>query len=169
MGRIDICLVVKGGIDENLMEGVMLSAGDMAGAGTSSITIQHPVEDSGYGRVYTVNEVSLGALAEGMRKVFSTDKVITYGKLDGKITRVASFCGAGVDERAILFAKSNGAQVMISSDFKHHLIQLLVESGMSVIVLTHYASEQYGFEKFYKKIREQVAIPCVYHTENSLF
>ena len=161
--------VVKGGIDENLMEGVMLAAGDTMGAGMRSITIQHPVEDSGYGRVYTVNEVSLGALAEGMKKVFSTDKVITYGKLDGKITRVASFCGAGVDERAILFAKSNGAQVMVSSDFKHHLIQLLVESGMSVIVLTHYASEQYGFEKFYKKIREQVAIPCVYHTENSLF
>ena len=161
--------VVKGGIDESLMEGILLSAGETAGAGTRIIDIQHPVEDSGYGRVYDVNEVTLGGLVEGMKKVFTSEKVFAYGDLNEKITRVGSFCGAGVDEATILYAKEKGAQVMISSDFKHHLIQLLVESGMSVIVLTHYASEQYGFEKYYKKIREQVGIPCVYHTEDKLF
>ena len=104
-----------------------------------------------------------------IRKVFNTDKILTYGDCNKTITRVGSFCGAGVDEPSILYAKEMGAQVMISSDFKHHLIQLLVESGMSVIVLTHYASEQYGFEKYYKKIRDQVEIPCVYHMEDNLF
>ena len=104
-----------------------------------------------------------------MKKVFSTDKVLVYGEENTEVTRVASFCGAGVDEKAIAYAKGMGAQVMVSSDFKHHLIQLLCESGMSVIVLTHYASEQYGFEKYYKKICQQVNIPCVYHTENNLF
>jgi dinuclear metal center YbgI/SA1388 family protein len=161
--------VAKGGIDESLMEGILLAAGETAGAGTRSVAIQHPVEDSGYGRVYDINGVTLGGLVEGMKTVFSSEKVLAYGKLDKKITRVGSFCGAGVDEATILYAKEKGAQVMISSDFKHHLIQLLVESGMSVIVLTHYASEQYGFEKYYKKIREHVKIPCVYHTENELF
>ena len=161
--------VVKGGIDESLMEGVLLAAGETVGAGTRSVAIQHPVEDSGYGRVYDINGISLGMLAEGMKKVFNTDKILTYGDCNKTITRVGSFCGAGVDEPSILYAKEMGAQVMISSDFKHHLIQLLVESGMSVIVLTHYASEQYGFEKYYKKIRGQVEIPCVYHTEDNLF
>ena len=161
--------VAKGGIDESLMDGILLASGETMGAGTRSIEIQHPVEDGGYGRVYDVKDVSLRALTEGMKEVFTRQNVFAYGDLDLNVTRVASFCGAGADERAILYAKEQGAQVMISSDFKHHLIQMLVESGMSVIVLTHYASEQYGFEKYYKKIREQVKIPCVYHTEDKLF
>ena len=161
--------VAKGGIDESLMEGVLLASGEMVGAGMRSVSIQHPIDDGGYGRVYDVKGLSLQALTEGMKEVFSSGKVLTYGDLNKEITRVASFCGAGVDERAIFFAKAMGAQVVISSDFKHHLIQLLMESGMSVIVLTHYASEQYGFEKYYKKIREQVNVPCVYHVEDGLF
>lgn len=161
--------VAKGGIDESLMEGILLAAGETEGAGMRSVAIQHPVEDGGYGRVYDVKGVSLRSLADGIKKVFTTQNVFAYGNLDGTITRIASFCGAGTDERSILYAKEMGAQVMISSDFKHHLIQLLVESGMSVIVLTHYASEQYGFEKYYKKIRERLEIPCVYHTEDKLF
>lgn len=161
--------VAKGGIDESLMEGILLAAGETEGAGMRSVAIQHPVEDGGYGRVYDVKGVSLRSLADGIKKVFTTQNVFAYGNLDGTITRIASFCGAGADERSILYAKEMGAQVMISSDFKHHLIQLLVESGMSVIVLTHYASEQYGFEKYYKKIRERLEIPCVYHTDDKLF
>ena len=161
--------VAVDGIDESLMQGICLAAGETEGAGMRSVTIQHPVEDSGYGRVYDVKEVPLGTLAENMKQVFSTQRILVYGDAQQKISRVASFCGAGADERAILFAKDNGAQVMVSADFKHHLIQLLAESGMSVIVLTHYASEQYGFEKYYKKIRDQVKIPCVYHTESNLF
>lgn len=161
--------VAKDGIDESLMEGILLSAGETAEAGMRSIVIQHPIEESGYGRVYDVKKIALGTLAEGMKKVFSTDRITVYGDLKKEVTRVASFCGAGADEGAIVFAKKMGAQVMVSSDFKHHLIQLLTESDISVVVLTHYASEQYGFEKYYKKIRQQVNVPCIYHTENNLF
>ena len=161
--------VAKDGIDENLMQAVLLASGEMEGAGTCSIDIQHPVADSGYGRAYDVKETTLGALSEGLKKVLSTDRVLVYGDIDKKVSRASSFCGAGADERAIAFAKSKGAQVMISADFKHHLLQLLTESGMAVIVLTHYASEQYGFVKYYEKIRQQVKISCHYHTENNLF
>ena len=161
--------VAKDGIDESLMQGILLAAGETAGAGMRSIAIQHPVEDSGYGRVYDINGVALGKLADGMKKVFSTERVLVYGDENRMLTRVASFCGAGVDEHTVLFAVEQGAQVLISADFKHHLLQLLTEKGLSVLILTHYASEQYGFEKYYKKIREQVELPCVYHKENNLF
>lgn len=161
--------VVKGGIDDSLMQGILLASGETEGAGMNPIAIQHPVEDGGYGKVYAVKPITLGALADNMKKVFTTDRIVVYGDTNTQVSRVASFCGAGADERAILYAKQMGAQVMISSDFKHHLLQLLSELGISVIVLTHYASEQYGFEKYYKKIREQVDVPCVYHTEDNLF
>jgi putative NIF3 family GTP cyclohydrolase 1 type 2 len=151
------------------MQGVVLASGETTGAGTHPIAIQHPVEDGGYGKVYEVKPISLGALVDNMKKVFTTDRIVVYGDTNAQVSRVASFCGAGADEGAIVYAKQMGAQVMISSDFKHHLLQLLSESGISVIVLTHYASEQYGFEKYYKKIRERVDIPCVYHTEDNLF
>jgi len=53
----------------------------------------------------------------------------------------------------------------VSSDFKHHILQLAVEKGLGVIVLTHYASETYGFEKYYQKIRSSISLPCVYHVD----
>ena len=160
--------VVKGGIDDCLMDGVCLSAGETAGAGTRSTQIMQAVRDSGYGKVYTVPEVSLGVLTNNMAKEFSTERIAVYGDKNRKVTRIASFCGAGADDGTIAYAKRMGADVMISSDFKHHLLLRAVELGMAVIVLTHYSSENYGFKKYYEKIRRQVEIPCVFHTEDKL-
>ena len=106
-----------------------------------------------------------------MKKVFSTERVLIYGDKTRKINRVASFCGAGVDESAISYALDEyegNADVIISSDFKHHLIALALEEGLSVIVLTHYAAENYGFYKYYEKMRRQLNIPCEYHTDFEL-
>ena len=106
---------------------------------------------------------------ENMKKEFSSNRILFYGAGERKIRRAASFCGAGGDEEGVAFAQKTGADVIISSDFKHHVITMAQESGLAVIALTHYASENYGFEKYYKKIRERVKIPCVYHTEDKLF
>jgi putative NIF3 family GTP cyclohydrolase 1 type 2 len=92
--------------------------------------------------------------------------VLVYGG-EKTVRRVVSCCGAGVDEGSILFAEKSGADVFISSDFKHHLLSMAMEKGMGVIVLTHYSSENYGFEKYYKKICQRLRVPCVYHTENA--
>ena len=66
------------------------------------------------------------------------------------------------------FAVKQGAQVLISSDFKHHVLALALEKGLSVIALTHYASENYGFEKYYEKMRQRLAVSCEYHTDTNL-
>ena len=81
---------------------------------------------------------------------------------------MASFCGSGADEEAVAFAVKNGADVIVSSDFKHHVLTLANEKGIAVIALTHYASENYGFEKYYKKIRQSTNLACEYHTDNEL-
>ena len=162
---------VSGGIDESLMQGVCAAAGENKGAGMRSMQIMRPVSEKnscGYGRVYTVETTTLGALADNLKRVFATDRILRYGDAEKKICRVASFCGGGADEGAVEFAVKNGADVMISSDFKHHVLTLAKETGIAVLSLTHYAAENYGFEKFYQKIRERVAIPCTYHTERDL-
>ena len=158
--------VAQGGIDESLMQGVCLSTGRATG---ENVACMHALEGGAYGRAYDVAEVRLGALAEGMKNTFSTQKLLVYGDMDGKVKRVASFCGAGADEETLRFAKAQGADVVISSDFKHHLISYALEEGMQVIVLTHYASEQYGYKKYYEKMRRQTSVACTYHVEDELF
>ena len=151
------------------MEGILLASGKTTGVGMRSNTeIMHPIEASGYGRVYDIQPTTLEKLEENVKKVFSTDRVLIYGEKDEKITRAASFCGAGGDEEGVLFAKKMGADVILSADFKHHVVTFAVESGLSVIALTHYASENYGIKKYYEKIRRQVEIPCVFHTDEIL-
>ncbi len=157
----------KDGIDENLMQGILRSSG--AGTGlTTEPAIMHPLQDGGYGRAYDMQECTLSTLAEKMKTIFATERILTYGEQENTVKRAASFCGAGVDESSIAFAAREGAQVLVSSDFKHHLIALALELGMSVVILTHYASENYGFKKYYEKICRQVEIPCVYHTDDNL-
>ena len=118
--------------------------------------------------MYDIKEIPLDALAENMKKTFSCTRILHYGDGERKLRRVASFCGAGADEQSILFAKAQGADVIVSADFKHHLLALAKELGVCVIALTHYASENYGFEKYYQKIRRQVEIPCEFYTDIDL-
>ena len=155
-----------GGIDESLAQGVCLSAG----AGTRSmqnVGIMHPLSLGGYGRAYDVEKTSMERLIENIKKTFKTESVCVYGKKK-EIGRVASFCGSGADAESVAFAYAQGADAIISSDFKHHVITLALEKNLTVITLTHYASENYGFEKYYQKIRQSIALPCAYHTDEIL-
>lgn len=150
------------GIDESLMNGLRAAAGAKE---KGDYTLLHPLSEGGYGRVYDLPAVSLGAFAENVKKEFSTDRVTVYGDTDRILTRAASFCGAGADDGSLSFAAREGADVVVSSDFKHHLLTFAAEKGMSVVVLTHYASENYGFQKYYQKICQRVDLPCEYHTD----
>lgn len=154
-----------GGIDESLMSGVLVATGSEEAKNVERmITLAH----GGYGRAYDVEESSFSDLVDNMKNVFRTQRILAYGAGSRKIMRAASFCGAGGNEEGVAFAKKSGADVIISSDFKHHVITLAVESGLAVIVLTHYASENYGFEKYCNKIRRQSKIPCAFHTDTDL-
>ena len=39
---------------------------------------------------------------------------------------------------------------------------------MSVIALTHYASENYGFEKFCREVKARSGAACIFHTDKAL-
>lgn len=168
------------GIDESLMRGVMHSAALAAGKKAGEETFakahaekcMHAVEaggvSGGYGRVYGVDECSLSGLVESLKKTLPAGQVCVYGDPGRKVSRVASFCGAGADEEALAFADGTGADTILSSDFKHHIVAAALERGKSAIVLTHYASENYGFEKYYRKIRSRTKLACLFHTDGEL-
>lgn len=133
-----------GGIDEELMLGL----------GGSGGKLMHPLSDGGYGRVYPVHAEQLPAFAERIRARFSTERMLVYG--ERPVKKVASFCGAGLDESAVAFACGRGADTVVSSDAKHHIIAALVERGVNVVLMTHYASEQYGFVRFAERLKEKI-------------
>lgn len=160
-----------GGIDESFAQGIVCSIHKTDGACMRSMqektSIMHPLTAGGYGRAYDVPTTDLQTLIKGVEKEFCAKRVTTYGDMDRKISRVASFCGGGADEQSIAFAVQEKADVVLSSDFKHHIITMAVECGLAVVSLTHYATEHYGFEKYYQKICQRVDVPCAYCKEES--
>lgn len=144
------------GIDYFLAKGI--------GGNNLSNTYEN-IEGGGYGRICDVKRQSFSALCSHIKKEFGTRRLLRYGS-DGDISRVASFCGAGVDGGAVMAAKRNGTDVIVSSDVKHNYICDILESGMRLIVLTHYASENYGFKKIYQDLSGKLGIPSWYHEDD---
>lgn len=149
----------QGGIDEELMRGV--------GGTKGEILEKLSIDGCGYGRIYDVTPVTAEELCEKIKKNFSTTRAWCYLK-DKNVARVASFCGAGANETAVLQAVNGGADCIISADFKHHIVAMAIEYGLSVIQLTHYASENYGFKKIYEKLKEQLDLESFYFSDEEL-
>lgn len=140
----------------------------MRGLGGENPDILAPVNGGGYGRLYSVNYNDFGEMVQKARAEFSRDKLLAYGDMSKKIGKAASFCGAGCDDKAIAFAVSGGADVFVSSDMKHHEITALLSHGINVLHMTHYASENYGFNKIYSDIKEKLELPSVFYNNAEL-
>ena len=54
----------------------------------------------------------------------------------------------GISQRAI------AEKVGYSTGTVNKIVKDLVEKGKSILLLTHYASENYGFKLFYEKVKE---------------
>ena len=169
----------EGGIDECLAEAVRTAALDASGetaceAAAEEKMLTFNCGNGGYGRVYDLaggKEVGAAALKSSLDRVLLGKHTLLYAPPYKKVKRAASFCGAGADEEAIAFAVKHGADALISSDFKHHILKEAVSRGMAVIAPTHYASERYGFEKFYlkvKKIVETAGVVCEFFENSAL-
>ncbi len=145
------------GIDYHLMKGL----------GGDNARILAEIEGGGYGRIYDIEPRGFKEYFNSVKKTFSSERAICFGK-DRTIKRVASFCGAGCDDKAIEFAYLNGADVFVSADMREHEIAALTASGINVIELTHYSSENYGFNKIYQSIKEKLEVPSEYFCDDDL-
>lgn len=148
----------EGGIDDCLMHGL---------GGAKAEAVMHPLSQGGYGKAYSVEECALEAFALRTAGEFQTMRTVVYG--NRPVKRVASFCGAGLADDAVRFALQQGADTLVSSDGKHHLLAELAERGVNVLLLTHYAAENYGFEKFSEKIKNKISgVPAYFVTDERL-
>lgn len=130
--------MAKQGIDYFLAKGL--------GAAESKILDEYG-DEQGYGREFIVKGQAEDLLDKA-RAVFGSEKIILYGS--GKVERAASFCGGGSDNalKAVLCG-ATAANLIVSSDIPHHVLKELIERDKMVMIIPHYVSENYGFEKFY--------------------
>lgn len=132
------------GIDDCMMRGL---------GGIQAEALMHRIEGGGYGRAYHVPPCGLNEFAMRIQQVFLTCRILFYGTRP--VSKVASFCGAGLDEQSVEFAVKQGVDTVVSSDAKHHIITALVEKGINVVLMPHYSAELYGFKNFVTSFNEQ--------------
>lgn len=110
--------------------------------------------EHGYGREFCLS-LTLSELVEKIKTELGTDKVIVYG--NDKVEKVATFCGGGATHALDSVLKQKTiADTIVTSDMPHHVLKELIELGKNVVIIPHYASEDYGFNKFYLKLVECV-------------
>ena len=123
--------------------------------GATEYKIIDPLFSGGYGRVYGVDK-TLAEFTDGIKKELSTERVTYYGEGSKKAGTVASFCGAGSSLALRYLHESRfDADTIVTSDVPHHVIKELLDLGKNLVVIAHYPAEEYGFFKFYEKIRPE--------------
>ncbi len=145
------------GIDEFLMKAV----------GGNECIVMDRVENGAYGRVYQIDEKKIGELSSTVKTKLQTEKCFVYNE-EVKVKKVASFCGAGVDDESIKFAKEQGANVVISADMKHHNILDILQEGMGIIQFTHYATENYGFKHAYNILKDIIGVDSFFYIDDKM-
>ena len=122
----------QGGLDDSLAQAL--------GCGGKTVRM-HELSNGGYGSVFEINKLPLQEFVKKAKETLKTERVLVYG--EKPVQRIASFCGAGMDEETLAFALSKGADTFVSSDPKHHLITEAGGKGLNVVIFTHYAAENY--------------------------
>lgn len=138
----------------------------MRGLGGKNANVLCKLDNGGYGRVYDIEPQTFSDYKKYVAQEFCSDKILFYGE-NKTIKKVASFCGAGCDDNSLAFAIKNGADAFVSADMKHHEIIGLLQRGINVIHMTHYASENYGFNKIYRDVKNG-ELPSAYFNDGLL-
>lgn len=139
--------VIASGIDDNLCLGL---------GGEKFKFLNGIDENAHYGREFKVSG-TLSEFKKRIEKNFGTKKTLIYGKPKNNVGLAASFCGGG-SEYALNYVRKGGkADTIITSDMPHHVLKELTDCGKQVIILTHYASENYGFKRFFETVKEKVS------------
>ncbi len=145
---------VKGGIDDEFAKGI---GGKIVGNACELSC------GNSYGKISEFDGVLAQDVFNKVKNEFNANKILFYGNGQNRIYKVASFCGAGLSESEVDFID---ADLYISSDVKHSAIIKVLDKDKNLIILTHYASEIYGFKKFYSKITKTFDIDHMIFEEN---
>ncbi len=136
--------VADSGIDHFLCDGL---------GGKDVIVLDKIDKKNGYGRKAKVKKQPIEQFVCTIKNTFKSEKIIFYG--NNSVENIASFCGSGADQ-AIELTKVMMVDTIITSDVAHHQLKEMIENGKNVVIIPHYVSEQYGFNKFFVLARKLI-------------
>lgn len=121
----------KGGLNDYVMELLDCEKYDLAFGIMSDM------------RVGTLKDaITLSSFVKRVKEVFNDDHVTFVGNSDKIIKRIAVVNGGGgSSENSVITAKSLGADVYLSGDFKYNVFRLAKDLDYPVISIGHYNSE----------------------------
>lgn len=96
--------------------------------------------------------VTLGTLAEQVKKTFKAEHVRRVGSPDMIVDTVAVCTGSG--ESLLKEVFHSGAQAYITGDLKYHGARDIESSGMGAIDVGHFASEHIVIDLLVEKVKE---------------
>lgn len=133
--------------------------------GDETEIISYINETHGFGRIFSVEEQTAESVVNRVIGALSTTKYMFFGEKNKPVSRVATFCGAGLGEQDVL--KASGADLLISADIPHHVLLLALNQGKCVLQLTHYASEVFAMKSFIEEIFEkEIKIKCYFYVDD---
>ena len=134
--------ITEGGIDDSLATSFK---GEIQGV------LERIYLEFGYGRKVKIHKQNIDNFVGKLKEELGTDKIICYAnnKNENMVENIASFCGAGSTDAVKMVELGLGVDTIITSDIPHHNLLSLIDGDKNVIVIPHYASENYGFKKFY--------------------
>ena len=127
------------------------------GLGLRNVTplIKDPSNEKiGFGRVGELqNEMTLGELAEHVKKSLGIKDVRYSGSLSTKIKKVALCGGSGMSFWQAV--KDTNCDVYITGDVKYADANMVLSAGVSLLDITHYYSENVVVEAIVERLREK--------------
>lgn len=108
----------------------------------------------GYGRIGTVDNISLLQFIEKIKESLSVEDIRVFGQAKDNIEKVAVCGGSGGD--FILDAYKMGAQVYLTGDIKYHQAQEAIDLGLILIDAGHFHTEKIILPKLKKILLEKI-------------
>lgn len=108
----------------------------------------------GIGRYGILKEpMTIGDLAEKVKKEFSIDTIRITGDKERKVQRAAISTGAG--KSMISYALEHNMEVLITGDIDHHSAKDALEQGLQIIDAGHFGTEHFMTESVKKYLEQQ--------------
>lgn len=143
------------------LNGVDYYLANLLGAKNEKI-LQH----GNYGRLFEIKEQTLLEYSNFVKEKLNCKNVCVFGNENVIVKKVASFCGAGIDEQTLALCQD--ADVIVSSDIKHHLLLSATQSGKCVIMPTHFATENLPFKLFCTDLSKKIKESVLYFEQDTL-
>lgn len=109
-----------------------------------NITSTKPLTEEGngigYGRIGSIEEISVLDFINFTKEKLEAKDLIVYGDINKKVTRVAVCGGSGSD--FISDVHRLGGEVYVTGDIKYHDAQLAVQLGITLIDAGHFNTEK---------------------------